>query len=146
MNPSELPPDPLDATPPPAAVVPSSPAPALPALPSFVPLTMTSGSPPGELHALSVPPGVTITHEPPPPSLKMQLAASLADVAAVAGLVAIVLTHNMSPSTGAGWIVAVLAARVKPVRLGAQAVSGVVTLLFSAAQMKPSPPPAAIDK
>jgi hypothetical protein len=142
------PPDPLDAAPPPPPA-PASSAPAMPRLPSFVPVTMAVGSAlagAGELHALSMPPGVTITQEPPPPSLLLQLVASLPDVAAIAGLVLFVLTHRLEPTPGASFIVAVLAARAKPVRLGAQAVSGVATLLLSALGAnrsdKPAPPPA----
>lgn len=139
---SNAPPPPREASLPPATTTPASSAPPVPMLPSIVPLSLGGNA--GDVHALSLPPGMTITNEPPPPSLTMQLVASLADVAAVLGLVTIVLTHNMAPTTGAGWIVAVLAARAKPVRLGAQAVSGVATLLVSAMGVGRTvkPPPA----
>jgi hypothetical protein len=149
---NQPPPPPLDAAPPPAPLegegaASSSPAPTpipvLPAMPSIVPI-LTAGRRAGDgVHALSVPPGVTITQEPPPPSLALQLIASLADTAAIVGLVVLMARHTMTPEGGIAAIVAVLAARTKPVRLGAQAVSGVATLLLGAIQArldKPSPP------
>jgi len=113
-------------------------------VPRIAPMvSLSPGATPG-IHELSLSPGTTIVNAGPTPTVGLQLASLSPDLLAIAGFIYWGGHGTVAPATAAGFITAVIVARLQPARPGASGLEsiarGAVDLLLRTLNVRKKDP------